>query len=94
MDIYTLGFKFRGVGRRCDPLRLMSYAFLYTTYVVKVYDYVESKIESKNLHENLHKNLHKNLHQNVNYSVKICVSYTNCGVFSVKIIKTWNHLDV
>ena len=31
MNIYTLGFVFCGVGRGCDPLRLMSYAFLYTT---------------------------------------------------------------
>ena len=31
MSIYTLGFEFVVVGRRCDPLRLMSYAFLYTT---------------------------------------------------------------
>ena len=30
-NIYTLGFVFCGVGRRCDPLRLMSYALLYTT---------------------------------------------------------------
>ena len=31
MNFYTLGLVFCGVGRGCDPMRLMSYAFLYTT---------------------------------------------------------------
>ena len=31
MNIYTLGFIFGDVGRGCDPLQLMSLAFLYTT---------------------------------------------------------------
>ena len=34
-----------GVGRVCDPLRLMSNAFLYTPLVVKVYNYVELEIK-------------------------------------------------
>ena len=52
----------------------------------------------KNIHENSHKNvykdLHRNLHKNVHYSVKICVIYTKCGIFSVEVIKILNHLDV
>ena len=31
MNNYNLGLVFCGVGRGCDPLRLMSNAFLYTT---------------------------------------------------------------
>ena len=48
----------------------------------------------KNLHKNLPKNTHKNSHKNVHYSLKICVNYTNCGFFSVEIIKILNNFNV